>query len=245
MKALIAQTRNEVLMTLRRAESLLLVLGIPLVLLAFFSQIDVLPTGGADTVDFLLPGVIGLSILSSGFTSLAISTGFERRYSVLKRLSITPLGRPRLIAAKIIATLFVEVIQVALLLLLGIALGWHRESSSAALIGAAAILLATIAFCGLGLLMAGTLRAEATLAAANAIYILLLLSSGLVFTLDKLPNIAAQISRLLPVAALADILREALAKSPDFTHLGSQPWIVLCVWAAVAPLAAARFFRWE
>ena len=235
-----AQTRIELLLTLRRGESVLLTFLIPVVLLAFFSVVDVLPTGDGDPIDFLLPGVLALAIMSTALVSVAIATGFERQMGVLKRLGSTPLTRRQLLAAKTAAVVAIEVLQVALLLVEGFILGF-RFSGPALGVALIAAVLATIAFSGLGLLLAGTLPALTTLAAANGLYLLLLLVSGMIFPLDELPSGMKAVSKLLPSTALAQVFHGALG---DGSVPGSA-FIVLAVWAIVAPLAAARWFRWE
>ena len=92
-KAIGAQTRVEMLLTLRRAESLLVTLAIPLGILVFFSSVDAVNTSYKEPVDFLVPGVLALAVMSSAMVSLGIATGYERRYGVLKRLGSTPLSR--------------------------------------------------------------------------------------------------------------------------------------------------------
>ena len=240
MRALAAQTRTEITLTLRRGESLLLILGIPLLLLGFFSSVDVLPKGDfQDPVDFLTPGVLALAVMSTGMVQLAIGTAFERQYGVLKRLGVTPLGRPRLLAAKTAAIVAVEIVQIALLVALAIALGWDPSVRVGV---AAAVVLGTIAFSGLGLLMAGTLRGEVTLAAANGLYLVLLLVGGMVVPLSELPGALRLVAELLPSGALA----EALVGTLSAAHtVPAKAWVVLAVWAVVAPLAAALSFRWE
>ena len=241
MKALLAQTRAELRMTLRRGESLLLALGIPVLLLGFFSLVEVLPTErrGQEPVDFLVPGVLALAVMSTAMVSLGIATGFERQYGVLKRLGTTPLGRPRLLAAKTLSVVAIELLQLVVLLFMALLLGWSPEGS--VLVALAGALLATSAFAGLGLLMAGTLRAEVTLAAANGLYIVLLLLGGMVVPLSRLPAVVRGLARLLPAAALSDVLHAAL----DATAVPGQAWAVLTFWAVAAPVAAARWFRWE
>jgi ABC-2 type transport system permease protein len=240
MKALAAQTRTEIALTLRRGESLLLILGIPLLLLGFFSAVDVLPKGDFHkSVDSLTPGVLALAVMSTGMVQLAIGTSFERQYGVLKRLGSTPLGRPRLLAAKTVSIVAVEVVQIALLIALALALGWDPTVRVGV---AAAILLGTIAFSGLGLLMAGTLRGEVTLAAANGLYLVLLLIGGMVVPLSELPTGLRVVAELLPSGALAQALVGTLSTAHT---VPTKAWIVLAVWAVVAPLAAARTFRWE
>lgn len=240
MRAYLAQTRAEVAMTLRRGDAVLLTLGIPVLLLVFFSLVHVLPTTTKEPITFLAPGILALAVMSTAMVSLGIATGFERGYGVLKRLGTTPLGRPALLAAKITAILAVELVQVAVLVPVALGLGWDPHGD--VLAGIAAFLGATVAFAGLGLLMAGALRPEVTLAAANGLYLVLLLLGGMVVPLAKLPGGLADAARLLPAAALSDSLFHALGVG------GAVPleaWLVLLVWAVAAPVAAALTFRWE
>jgi ABC-2 type transport system permease protein len=227
-------------MTLRRGESLLLALGIPVGLLAFFSVVDVLPTNTKDPVDFLAPGILALAVMSTAMVSLGIATGFERQYGVLKRLGTTPLGRPALLAAKAISILAILAIQIAVLVPIALVLGWDPHAGAA--VGLLAVLLGAIAFAGLGLLMAGALRAEATLAAANGLYLVLLLMGGMVIPLAKLPSGLRAVARALPSGALSDALHATLGHG---AAVPTRAWAVLLAWAVAAPLAAALTFRWE
>jgi ABC-2 type transport system permease protein len=241
-RALGAQTRTEVALTMRRGESVLLTLAIPVGLLVFFSLVDVLPkpAGVHDAVDFLAPGIISLAVLSAAMVGPAIATGFERSYGVLKRLGVTPLGRPALLTAKVLSILAVEAVQIVVLVAVAVALGWRPEGS--ALLALGAIGLATVGFAGLGLAMAGTLPALTTLAAANGLYLVLLLLGGMVFPLSRLPDALRWVAELLPAAALSSALAAALS-SP--LSVPAKPWLVLAAWAVIAPLVAARVFRWE
>jgi len=237
-----AQTAAEVRMTLRRAESVLLTLAIPVGLLVFFSVVDVLPrpAGVRQPVQFLTPGVLALAVMSTAMVGLGIATGFERQYGVLKRLKATPLGRPTLLAAKIAAVAAVEVLQAAVLVAVALVLGWSPGGSPA--LAVPAIALATVAFAGLGLLMAGALRAEVTLAAANGAYLVLLLLGGMVIPLSSLPAGLRTVAQALPSGALSDALHGALTAGAT---VPGRAWVVLVLWAAAAPLAAASTFRWE
>ena len=240
LRRLAAQAGAEVAMTLRRGESVLLALGIPVLLLVFFSVVDVLPTGTDDPVDFLAPGILALAVMSTAMVGLAIATGFEREYLVLKRLGTTPLRRGELLAAKTAAVLAVEAVQVAVLLPVALALGWSPGGD--ALLAVVAVLLATVGFAGTGLLMAGTLPAMTTLAAANGVYLVLLLLGGMVVPVDRLPAALRAVARALPAAALSDALHGALAAGAS---VPGRAWAVLAAWALVAPAAAAVTFRWE
>ena len=240
MSAVTAQTKAELRMTLRRGESLLLTLGIPLLLLVFFSLVDVLPTGTRDPVDFLAPGVLALAVMSAAMVGLAISTGFERQYGVLKRLGTTPLGRGNLLIAKIGAILLVEVVQFVVLVTVGITLGWRPVARGIAP-GLLAVLLGTAAFAGLGMCMAGRWKAELVLAGANGLYLVLLLVSGMMIPLAKLPGPLRAVARLLPSAALAELLHGTLTGG----GASGRAWLVLAVWAVATPVLAARIFQWE
>lgn len=235
-----AQARAEITMTLRRGESLLLALGIPVVLLVFFSVVDVLPTGTEEPIDFLAPGILALAVMSTAMVGLGIATGFERQYLVLKRLGSTPLRRGELLAAKTLAVLAVEVLQVVVLVPVALALGWRAQGSAPLALGAVA--LATVGFAGIGLLLAGTLRAEVTLAAANGMYLVLLLLGGMVVPISRLPGGLGAAARALPAGALSDALHGALASSAS---VPGRSWAVLAAWAVAAPVAAALTFRWE
>jgi len=238
VRALVAQLRLELAVLARNGESLLLTLGIPVLLLAFFANVDVLPIDG-EPIDFLAPGVLSLAVLSTSLVNLAIATGFEREYGVLKRLGSTPLGRPRLLAAKVLSVLVVEAVQVSVLWLLALALGWEPSPD----VGfAVAVVLGTVACGGLGLVLAGTLKALVVLAAANGLYLVLLLLSGMVIPLEELPGAVQAVSRALPSTALADAVRGSLTEG---VAVPGRAWAVLAAWAVVAPVAAARWFRWE
>jgi ABC-2 type transport system permease protein len=239
-----AQAGLETRTLLRNGEQLLLVLIIPLLLLVAFSLEPLVNFGaGLSRVDFLTPGIIALAVMSTAFTSQAIATGFERRYGVLKRLGATPLSRAGLIAAKTTTVIAVELLQGVLILAVGLAIGWRPDASPAAiLVAPLLIVLGTAAFSGLALLMAGTLRAEATLAAANLVYIVLLGVGGVVFPLTKFPAGARPVFELLPTAALSTGLRDVLQHGTVFPTGNAA---TLAVWAVAAIALAARTFRWD
>jgi ABC-2 type transport system permease protein len=237
--AFAAQTRIEFLLTVRRSESLLVTLGIPVGILVFFAKVDAV-TDLADPIDFLVPGILALAVMSTAMVSLGIATGYERHYGVLKRLGSTPLSRTGLIVAKTTNVLLIEVVQSAIIVATGVALGW---STSARILPAVVLLLiGTVAFAGIGMLMAGTLRAEANLALANALFLVLLFLGGMAYPLERLPGALQAIAEVLPAAALAESVRDVLTPGADF------PWghvLVLVAWAIAAPLAAIRWFSWE
>ena len=246
MRAMTAQLRAEVTMIFTNGETLFLTLGIPVVFLLFFSTVHVLPVGTAHPVDFLVPGILALAIMSTSMTALSIGTGFERGYGVLKRLGSTPLGRPRLLTAKILAVLAVEVFQAAVLIGVGYLLGWNPggPGGASSLVGEAllAMVLGTVAFGGIGLILAGTLKPLVNLAVVNALFVVLLLLGGMLVPLSKLPAWLADLSKALPAAALSQALHGSLGRG---TPVAARDWLVLAVWAVGAPVVAGLTFRWE
>jgi ABC-2 type transport system permease protein len=238
-KAVGAQARVELLMTLRRGENVVVTLVIPLGVLLFFGKVDTI-TNLHDPVAFLVPGTLALAVMAAAMVSLGIATGYERRYGVLKRLGTTPLSRGGLLTAKTATVLALEVLQAALIIAVGAALGWHVPGGVVPAIGL--LLIGTVAFAGLGLLMAGTLRAEATLGLANGLFLVLLFLGGMAYPLDRLPGAMQAFAKALPAAALSECLRGVLDTGK---HFATGEFAVLVAWAVLAPLAAARFFRWE
>jgi ABC-2 type transport system permease protein len=238
-RAVTTQTRVEMLLTLRRGESLLVTLVIPLGILVFFTKVDAVNTTLRHPVDFLVPGVLALAVMSSAMVSLGIATGYERRYGVLKRLGSTPLSRAGLLGAKTLNVLALEVLQSAAIVVTGIALGWEPSGGLFAALGL--LLLGTVAFAGIGMLLAGTLRAEANLAIANGLFLALLFLGGMAYPLERLPDALEAFALALPAAALSETLRAVL----DGSSFPTGEFFVLVAWAVAAPLAAARWFRWE
>ena len=238
-----AQTGLEIRILLRNGEQLLLTLIIPVLLLAAFGHEPLVSVGRGSRIDFVVPGILALAVMSTAFTSQAIGTGFERRYGVLKRLGAAPLTRQGLILAKTLTVLAVELLQVILIVVVGLALGWQPHGGVTGVLWPFLLILAgTAAFSGIALLLAGTLRAEATLAAANLLYLVMLGIGGIVFPLTKFPSGVQPILRLLPAGALSDGLRSVLQHS---SGLPVRDLLVLAAWAVAGIALAARAFRWE
>ena len=237
------QAAMETRLLLRNGEQLLIALVIPLlVLVGGLESGDLVDLGAGRRVDILAPGVFALAVMSSAFTSVAIATGFERRYGVLKRLGASPLPRSGLLAGKTGAVLLVESLQIAVLSVTAVSLGWRPEGGVVAVVASVLlVILGTAAFGSLALAMAGTLRAEATLAAANLVYLLLLVGGGVVVPLDRYPEAVQPLIELLPSGALAEGLREALTGQ----GLSWMAVLVLTVWAAAGAALTSRTFRWE
>ena len=239
-RRVLAQARLETRLILGNAEQLLLAIALPVLLLVGLAAVSTPYLGAGRRIDLLVPGVLALAVMSTSFTGQAIATGFDRRYGVLRMLGTTPLGRGGLVAGKVVAVLTVQVLQLLVLGALGLALGWQPELAGV-LPALLAVVLGTAAFVSLAMLLAGTLRAEATLAAANLVWVLLLAGGGVLLPPDRLPSGLSTVATLLPSGALGEALRTALVEG----RVAGWALLVLVVWAAAAGVAAARWFRWD
>ena len=246
MRLVLAQIRMELTTLVRNYEQLLLIMVIPVGVLVFFGNVAVLPD--SITLTRLVASVLTLSLISTAMVSTGIATGFERSYHVLKRLGVTPLGRSRLIWAKAGSVSVVELVQVTVLVAIAVGLGWSIVELSWWRL-ALALLLGTAAFAGIGLCLAGRLRAEANLAAQNGLYLILLALGGVIIPVDDLPDGLGAVARYLPSGALAEVVHTSLGGAPSgvwlFIDAPLGAWLVLALWALVAPLAASRLFRFD
>ena len=227
---------TEVRLLVRNGEQLLLALVIPLAILVLAAA----TRGRFVPLASAAPSVLGLAVWSTAFTSVAIATGFERRYGVLERLAATPLGRGGLLAGKALAVGLVLLGQLVVLVVVALLLGWRPAYTAGSLLGSVAlVVLAGVTFVALALLLAGRLRAEATLAVANLVYVVLLVGGALVLPLARYPGVLRPVLELLPTAALGEGLRAAAAGKV----LG-WPLLVTLVWLVLAGAAARKGFRW-
>ena len=245
-RMVLAQARMEARLMLRNGEQLLLAIVIPVIVLiggvAAAGRIGI-DLDGHRPVDILTPGVLALAVMSTAFTSVAISTGFERRYGVIKLLGSSPLPRHGLLLGKVLALLNVVALQLVVLVVVGLVLGWeptlaHPARSLVALL--LAVALGTAAFAALGLFVAGVLRAEATLALANLVYLLLLAGGGVVLPTTTYGAASSAIG-WLPSGALGEAMRAALVHA----EVDGRSLLVLAAWAALGTLLTARTFKWE
>ena len=239
----LAQTRMETRLLLRNGEQLLLAVVIPvLVLFAGVMGIEYVDLSLSHTpIDELTPGVLALGIMSTSFTSLAIATGFERRYGVLKRLGASPLPRHGLLLGKVGALLLVELLQLVVIGGVALLMDWSPEITLRGVAGALTMaVLGTAAFASLGLFVAGALRAEATLAVANLVYILLAAGGGIVLPASTYGRFADVVG-WLPSGALGGGMRESLLHGT----FPSGPALVLLAWAVLGTLLTVRTFKWE
>jgi ABC-2 type transport system permease protein len=239
----LAHAAMETRLLLRNGEQLLIAIVIPILLLVGGAESGgVVDLGSGRRIDVLTPGVLALAVLSTSFTSLAIATAFERRYGVLKRLGASPLPRTGLLVGKALSVLAIEIGQLAVIATVALALGWRPSGGLSAMVGAVVlIVLGTTVFASLGLLLAGTVRAEAALAAANLVYVVLLAAGAVLIPVKSYPDGMQPVVSVLPSGALAQGLRDALSGD----GLGIGHVVVLLAWLAVGSVLTVRTFSWD
>jgi ABC-2 type transport system permease protein len=226
----------EARLLIRNAEQLLLALVIPLAILIAGR----FASSSIGSLELLGPSVLALAVWSSAFTSVAISTAFERRYGVLERLATTPLGKPGLLAGKALAVIMIMFGQLVILAGAALALFWRPKFTLlSAGLAVILVILAAATFVCLALLLAGRLRAETTLGLANLIYVILVIGGALIIPLERYPAALRPVIEVLPTAALGEGLRAAANG-----QLLGWPVPVLLVWLLAAGLAAWKGFRW-
>lgn len=239
-RCMLAQLRIELLLLLRQPENLLVIVVLPVVLLVFFAGAHLVPASYGRPINFLVPGVLTLALMSTGLVTLGISTAYQRYYRVLKRLGASPLPRSALVASKATAVLVVEVAQVVLLAAIGY-LAFHWRPTGSLPLALLALLLGAVLFASIGLTLAGAVRAEFTLGGANGLYLLFLVIGGVAVPVSRLPVPVAVVARLLPPAALSGCLHTVLIGRP----LPVGALALLAGWTVLAAAAAARLFHWE
>jgi ABC-2 type transport system permease protein len=239
-RRIVAQAGFEMRTVLRNGEQLVITLVLPVLLLVVLTRTTVVDLGTEDRIGLVAPGVLALAVMSTAFTSQAIATGFDRRNGVLRLLATTPLGRGGLLAGKVLGIAAVEALQITVLAAVAVGLGWRPDPTGVpgALV---AVVLGTAAFTSLALLVAGTLRAEAVLAIANLLWVLLLVGGAVLLPAELLPGPLQGLAVLLPSGALGETLRATLSGA----GLPGLPLLVLAAWTAILGGAAARLFRWS
>jgi|688.fasta_scaffold09880_2 ABC-2 type transport system permease protein len=229
----------ELRLTLRNGEQLLLTVIIPVVLLFGLNVTGIFsPSDSLSRIESAFPVVCMVSLIATCFTSLAIGTGFERRSGALTFLATTPLGRQGLVLGKVIATVMLAALSLALVTVVAVILGWRPSLD--ALWAIPTLLIAGVAFATWALVIASVFRAEAVLAIANALFLLLVVVGGVSSSVTSMPLDA--LVAVVPSAALSDALRNSLGAgaSPQWWTL-----VILVAWALAGFAIARKRFSWQ
>ncbi|MCI0896781.1 MAG: ABC transporter permease [Chloroflexi bacterium] len=195
-------------------------------------------------IDFLMPGVVAMSIMQMGLFSVAFSFVQLKSRGILRRLQATPVHPASFIFAQVFTRLTVSILQTLVLVGLAVlAFDVHLEGNLGSMLLLA--LLGGGVFVSMGFAVSGFARTEDVAApVANAIALPMMFLSGVFFPRDAMPGPLRAVADFLPLSYLADALRNVAV---DGATLWSQ-WdnvLGLTVWLALTFFIAVRLFRWE
>ncbi|HLR55135.1 MAG TPA: ABC transporter permease [Actinomycetales bacterium] len=237
-----AQAWFEFTAILRNGEQILLNVIMPVLALIVLAKTDLVAAenDSLDKASLALVAALSLAVMSSAFTSVAIATGFDRRAGFLRYLGTTPLRRWGLLAGKALAVVMLVIIQIALLIVTALLIGWSPDFAGLG-IGLFPILIATCTFAAWALLLAGTLRAEAVLALANLIWLFLVMTAFAILVSRQMPAAISEIASFFPSGALVAALGEGVGNHT----IAIGPHLVLAGWLIAGAGATTRWFKWD
>jgi ABC-2 type transport system permease protein len=211
MKVLYRQLEVELRLFLRNKQEVFFTALFPLLMMSLFGYLNKESSvGDVSYVAFLLPGIIGMSVMAAAFLNLSTSLVRQRDDGILKRLRGTPLRAWALLGAKVLAAGTVILFQVLLLTGVGV-LFFGVEVAGSAPWFLATLLVGTFAFTAMGLALASLINnADTASAAAHAIYLPMLFICGAFFPLDVMPRLLQHVAEALPLTYFVDALRQAM-----------------------------------
>ena len=205
---------------------------------------DLVTEQGSRYIDFLIPGLLGLNLMSTGIWSIAFSITTARQKQLLKRLVATPMRRSHYLLAQVFGRLTFLVPEMVVLVGVGwLAFGVAVRGSLWLLF--ATCLLGAMTFCGIGLLIASRVRTvEGASGLANVAMLPMWLLSGVFFSAERFPDWVQPLIRALPLTSLNDALRGIITEGWSPGAVAAK-LAVVCAWGAVSFLLALRIFRWR
>ncbi|MBI5364575.1 MAG: ABC transporter permease [Planctomycetes bacterium] len=199
---------------------------------------------GSRYIDFLIPGLLGMNIMSGGMWGIGYAIVDMRSKKLLKRLAATPMKRVHFLAAFLATRLVLVLVEMVLLLLFGwLVYDLEPRGSLAGIAGLC--VLGACAFASLGLLTATrTAKTEVVGGLINLVMLPMFVVSGVFFSSDRFPEFVQPIVRALPLTALNDALRAAVLEGASLSEQGPR-LLVLAAWGVVSFVLALRLFRWS
>jgi ABC-2 type transport system permease protein len=239
IRRLYIQTKWEFFLNARNSEQALLLVLIPIVILFVLTKTAII--GGENTEVFAaFATVVTVSTFAAGFTSLAIATAFERRSETLVFLGTTSLTRVEVVLAKSLGSFLLAIFAGLFTLIAALILGWNPTLST--LLLPFWMMLGVVSVSGFAYLLAGTLRAEAVLAIANGIFVLVLMFGGVIFTFSET---ITNVLEFLPPLALKNVIEFSVAPTNGGDTNVIKAMCVLIAWGAAGHILASRFFKWR
>jgi len=195
-------------------------------------------------VDFLLPGVVSMSIMQLGVFGVAFSFVSLKKRGILRRLSVTPVRPGDFVTAQIVTRLIIVMLQIGLLVGVGVlVLDVHIEGGLAEMLVVG--VLGAFVFLGIGFSIAGISRSEDQVAPiANIVAMPMILLSGVFFSRGHLPGVIQWITSFLPLTYLTNSMRAIAMDGASITQVGPD-LVGLTVWALITGAMAVKLFRWE
>lgn len=199
---------------------------------------------GSRYIDFLIPGIIGLNLMSGGMWGVGFNLVDMRIKKLLKRLLATPMRRTDFMAAHMVIRLAFMFIEVSVLLAFGrwvlsvpIAGSWPAIF----LIGA----MGSLSFGGIALLLASrATRIETIMGLMNAVTMPMMVCSGVFFSVERFPESVQPVIRALPLTALIDALRSVVLEGAPLAAQSGR-LALLALWGVVSFVVGLRLFRWS
>ena len=199
---------------------------------------------GSRYVDWLIPGLVGMGIMSTGVWGIAFSIVQARSRKLLKRMVASPMRKSQYLLAQVLARMVFLVPEVAVPLLFGVyVLGMPIHGSVAAILAVSVV--GALAFGGVGLLIGSRVRTfEAVSGLVNLVLLPMWIASGVFFSASRFPGAVQPLVQALPLTAVVDALRAVILEGAPLGAVASE-LMLLAVWGIVPFLVALRIFRWR
>src|SRR5947209_1691241 len=199
---------------------------------------------GSRYIDFLMPGLIGMNLMSTGMWGMGFTIVNARMRKLLKRLVATPMKKTDYLFAQFLSRLMFLVTEVTIL----VAFGWivfNVRVNGSILALVLVCLVGGFAFSGLGILGASRARTiEAVSGIMNLVMVPMWICSGVFFSYERFPDAVKPLIRALPLTALNDALRRVMNEAAGLPQV-IIPIIVLAAWGIVGFAIGIRIFKWQ
>jgi len=193
-------------------------------------------------IDFLVPGILAMSLMQSGIIGIAVYIAEAREKKILKRILATPIDRKTFIAAQVLSRLALSFVQ-AVIIILTAKILYDVNIYGAYWAVAVWALLGTLVFLNIGFIIAGFSKtASAAESLSQVISMPMMFLSGVFFSTDTLPKFVQKLVDILPLTPVIDALRNIINNGEPFSSTLPQLWIVL-PWLAGTFIVAMLVFR--
>lgn len=246
MKSLVLQTKTEIILALRRRETVAFTLLLPIMFLAFFGALyghSNLRGTHIKYINYFVPGYAVLATMAVALGTGSISLALERQYGILKRIGGTPLPRVYLLAAKIVAIALLVTAVIIVLVVVGIV--FYGASLKGNQLSALLVLVVGVfCFSVMGMVMGGTIKPDSSVAVSNLVYLALSFLGGIFIPFDQFPSGLRHLSQVLPSERMVDALQTIWMRGEGLSKTGMD-LPVLALWTAAVLVLGIRRFKWE